>query len=96
MSGGAVIVLTQNRIIRRFMKVRAVSPDTAVPLEQTCCRQSWIFRRLLARGVVVETTDGYYLDEDAAGQFVRVRNTRILIITGVLVVIAVLILVIAD
>jgi hypothetical protein len=51
---------------------------------------------LLARGVLVETTDGYYLDEDAAGQFVRDRNTRILIITGVLVVIAVLILVIAD
>lgn len=96
MSGGAVILMRQNRIIRRFVEVRAVSPDTAVPLEDIGCRRSWIFRRLITRGVIVETEDGYYLDEAAAEKFIRSRNTRILIITGVLVVIALLVFMIAD
>ena len=96
MGAAAAILMKQNRIIRRFTELRAVSPDTAVSLEATGYRQSWIFRRLMARGVIVETKDGYYLDEPAAEQFITNRRTRMLIITGVLCVIALLIFVIGG
>ena len=96
MSAAAVIVMKQNRIIRRLRDLGAVSPETAVPLEQLRYGQSWIFRRLMARGVIVETKAGYYLDEAAAERFIANRWARMLIITAVLLVIALLVFVIAD
>ena len=54
-------------------------PHRAREPEDIGCRNSWIFRRLVARRVFVEAKPGrYYLDELAADEFVRVRRARML------------------
>lgn len=84
MSGAAVIVAKQNRLMRRFREAEATCPKTALTLEQMRCPDSWIFRRLMARGVFVEATPGrYYIDEAAADDFVRMRRARMLWILAV-------------
>jgi hypothetical protein len=71
---GAVVVMNQNRLMRRFQDAKATGPTSATTLAESGCRNSWIFRRMVARGVFVETDDGrFYMDEDAARRFVRRR-----------------------
>jgi len=77
MSAGAV-VMHQNRLMRRFLDAGATNPKSAVALADIGCRDSWVFRRMVARGVFVETGDGcYYMDEDLARRFVEARRRRI-------------------
>ncbi len=79
MSAAAVIVARQNKLIRRFREAGAVAPEFARSPEDLGCRNSWIFRRLVTRGVFVETKPGrYYVDEIAADNFVRVRRAKAL------------------
>ncbi len=59
--------------------------SASLTLEQMRCHDSWIFRRLVTRGVFVETKSGrYYVDEIAADTFVRVRRAKAL---GVLAIV---------
>lgn len=82
---GAVIVVVQNKLMRRFRQVGATSPASACAPEDIGCRNSWIFRRLAARRVFVEAKPGrYYIDEMAADEFVRMRRARMLWILAVL------------
>jgi hypothetical protein len=90
MSGGAV-VMYQNRLMRRFRDAGATSPKTAVALADIGCRNSWVFRRMAARSVFMETADGrYYMDANAARQFVETRRQRILTFLAVAIVICVI------
>jgi hypothetical protein len=74
MSGG-VILLMQDRCIRSFQKAGAISPDAANTLEQLGCRDSWVFRRMVAKGVFVQAReDTYYMDEAAAQEYVCQRT----------------------
>ncbi|NLS97637.1 MAG: hypothetical protein GXX96_36315 [Planctomycetaceae bacterium] len=71
---GAVVVMSQNRLMRRFQDAKATDPKSARTLADIGCRNSWIFRRMVVRGVFVETEDGrFYIDEDAASRFVKRR-----------------------
>jgi len=71
---GAVVVLHQNRLMRRFQDAKATDLKSAKMLAEIGCRNSWIFRRMAARGVFIETDDGrFYMDEDAARRFVKRR-----------------------
>jgi hypothetical protein len=79
MSAAAVIVARQNKLIRRFREAGATAPNFARSPEDLGCRNSWLFRRLVTRGVFVETKPGrYYVDETAADNFVRVRRAKAL------------------
>lgn len=80
MSSGAIaIVARQKKYMRRFQEAGAVSPETAVDLEQIGCRESLIFRRLVERGVFLTTPQGkYYIDMTAAGIFLKGRRERAL------------------
>ena len=79
MSAAAVIVARQNNLIRRFREAGATAPNFARSPKDLGCRNSWIFRRLVTRGVFVETKPGrYYVDEVAAENFVRVRRAKAL------------------
>jgi len=70
---GAVVVY-QNRLMRRFRGAKATAPDSAKTLAEIGCRNSWIFRRMVAKGVFIETDEGrYYMDEDTARWFVKLR-----------------------
>jgi hypothetical protein len=74
MSGG-VILMHQNRLMRRFRDAMATDPKSATTLADIGCRNSWIFRRMVARGVFIDTGEGqYYMDEDAARWFVKRRS----------------------
>ena len=55
MSAAAVIVARQNKLIRRFWEAGATAPKFARSPEDLGCRNSWIFRRLVTRGVFEET-----------------------------------------
>ena len=94
MSAGAVIVRRQNRYLRAFRDVRAHSPATACLLEDLSLRNTWVFRRMVRRGVFVQT-DGarWYVDEQAAEAFLRGRRNRILITVVVALVVIILVLI---
>ncbi len=84
---GAAIILWQNKMMRRFSESGAVDPDSAQSIASIGVRNSWIFRRMAARGVFQSTTDGrYYMDRLRAADFVRLRRKRILTISAVIVV----------
>ena len=77
---GAVVVMRQNRLMQRFRDAEATDPKSAIALEDIGCRNSWIFRRMVARGVFIESGKGqYYMDEGAARWFVK-RRRRVMFI----------------
>jgi len=55
---GAVVVMHQNRLMRRFQEAEATSPNAAKTPVEVGCRNSWTFHRMAARGVFIETDDG--------------------------------------
>jgi hypothetical protein len=72
---GAVVVMRQNRLMQRFRDAKATDPKSAITLADISCRDSWIFRRMVSRGVIIETGIGrYYMDEEAARWFVKRRK----------------------
>ena len=76
MSAAAVIVMRQNEFIRVYRAAGAVSPDTARTPAELGLRNSWVFRRLAARGVFLPAWDEHwYLNEPAAEAFVQRRRT---------------------
>jgi len=83
---GAVVVY-QNRLMRRFQDAKATDPRSATTLAEIGCRNSWIFRRMAARGVFIETDDGrFYMNEDAARRFVKRRWRVAFIFLAVVIV----------
>jgi hypothetical protein len=77
---GAVIVVHQNRLMGKFREAKATTPKSASTLTDIGCRNSWVFRRMVARGVFIETSAGrFYMDEDVARWFVKRRWQRMLI-----------------
>jgi hypothetical protein len=50
------------------------------------CRNSWIFRRMVAKGVFIETDHGrYYMDENAASWFVKLRWRAMFVFLAVVI-----------
>ena len=91
---GAVVVMRQNRLMQRFRDAQATDPKSATALADIGCRNSWIFRRMVARGVFIETGKGqYYMDEDAARSFVKRRSRVMIIFIAVAIVVFALVLV---
>ena len=83
----AVIILKQNKLMRRFAKAGATNSATAKVPEDIGCRQSWLFRRMVARGVFIPVGDGrFYMDVQAAEEFKRRRRARLLWTLAVVVV----------
>ena len=78
------VVIRQNLLMRRFEEAGATGPDSARTLSEMACRRSFVFQRMVARGVFVET-DGnrFYMDEAAAHAFVRMRRRTALIFLGI-------------
>ncbi|MCY2986450.1 MAG: hypothetical protein NTY19_01055 [Planctomycetota bacterium] len=75
----AVIIAKQNRLMRNFTAADATNPATAKSPEDIGCRQNWIFRRMVARGVFVPVGNGrFYMDVQAADEFKRRRRGRLL------------------
>lgn len=92
MSAAAVIVLRRKRLIRAFREAGATDRARAVTLEQLGQRSSWIFDRMVQRGVFVATEAGrYYLNERAAAEFQAAMQRRALIFIATALFVAILI-----
>ncbi len=86
---GEYIIIKQNDYMKKFRKAEATDAQHARPLSEVGIRRrSGIFRRMAGRGIFVETAEGvYYMDLEAAKEFVAMRRKRILIIIGLIVLI---------
>jgi len=87
MSSGAIIVRRQNSYMRAFRKAGALSPDTAQTLDALGLSESWIFDRMVKRGVFVPAGDGrWHINEFAASALIRRRYFKIAIILALAVI----------
>lgn len=72
-------------LVRAFIGLGAVSPETAVPAARLGVRQGAVFRRLIRRRVIVATAAGtYYLDQARYHEWRSTRRRRALIALSVM------------
>lgn len=91
MSAGASVVLKQNKLMRLFRINGAVDEEHAICIEYYGIRRSFIFERMVARGVFIESQPGvFFMDERAAGYFVEARRRRAL--AALLIIIPVIVI----
>lgn len=82
MSAAAILLIQMRRIIKTFYDAGATHPAGAIVPSAYNIRQSFAFRRLVQRGVLVAVTDErFYLDEEAERQF---RKQRMIVLTIVI------------
>lgn len=80
MSAEAYVIIKQNAYMKRFRKAGAIDPNQARSLEELDIRSSGIFRRMVDKDVFRpgRRPDTYYIDLDAAADFVAARRRRAL------------------
>lgn len=59
---GAAVARARRRVIERFMKANAVSPDKAIKVDTGRFVERRMFERLVDAGVIKPTEHGHYLD----------------------------------
>jgi uncharacterized membrane-anchored protein len=95
-SAAAFIILRRKRLIRRFREQGATSPDRAIAFVDVGLRRSWVFEQMVARGVLVPVGDErYYLNEQAAGEFLDAQRRRALVVTAILLLVFVIVILLA-
>ena len=76
----AIIIRLQNRFMRRFREAGAITQDRAIPISAIGMHRSWVFDRMVRRGVFVHVGDDrYFMEEPQAATFVVLRRRRMLI-----------------
>jgi hypothetical protein len=74
---GEYVIIKQNQYMRTFRKAEATDRSRAKSLADLRVRESGIFRRMVDKGVFVDIGNGaYFLDEDAAAEFIAARRKR--------------------
>jgi hypothetical protein len=74
---GEYVIVKQNQYMRTFRKAEATDRRRARTLADLRIRETGIFRRMVDRGVFVDAGNGaYYMDEDAAHEFIILRRKR--------------------
>ena len=88
MSAAAIIARRRRRLIRRFREAGATDLIHATTPEALGQRRSWVFSQMVEARVFVPTSDGqYFLDEQAATEFLHRQRVRALVIAGVLLLV---------
>jgi hypothetical protein len=78
--GGAEVIHRQNKNIDLFNEHGAVDAGHAVAISEIGVRNSYIFRRMVGRGVFINCGDGrYYIDNNVVPLFKSNRRRRALI-----------------
>ncbi|HNQ90821.1 MAG TPA: hypothetical protein PKM73_19575 [Verrucomicrobiota bacterium] len=58
-------------------------------------RRSWVFDRMVSRGVFVGLDhDRFYMNQEAAGAFLAAQRRRILTVAGILLVMSVIVVIV--
>ena len=88
----AILILVRIRkIIEKFKSTNTKSPGASKTLDVLNIKRSFIFKRLLKRGVLIETNyNRFYLDEE---NLITYNNRRRRIMIAVVLVMIILILV---
>jgi hypothetical protein len=88
MSVAAVIAIRRKKLVKRFREAGATDPEHAVMPEALGERRSWIFNQMLEHDVFLPALNGrFYMDDQAATEFLRQRRIRALLITGILLLV---------
>jgi len=87
MSAGAVLIIRMRRIVQAFRNAGATHPARAVRPADINVKPSFLFQRLVQRGVLVAIgTERYYLDEKTEAHYRRRRQTVALLLLAVALV----------
>jgi len=89
---GAILAAAKTRMLRRFTKARAVSPQTAISIGEVNPLMRWFLHRFEGSQVLLRAESGQiYLDEQAYVAYRRKRRIMaISIVLSLLVLIAVI------
>jgi hypothetical protein len=80
MSGASVVIHKQNKYIRTYNELGAVDEVHSIRLEEVRIRRSYVFNRMVDRGVFIECGYGkFYIDNDAAARFKEMRRNRAMV-----------------
>lgn len=92
----AAIAVHRKRLIRGFVERGAFSPDQAIAFGELGMRRSWVFDQMASAGVFIQVSnDRYYLDQRAAEAFMAAKRRRMLIGTGLLLLVFVIFLLVS-
>ena len=88
----AIIVAAKfKKLINKFIDSGTTTPKKANTLEYLNLKPRLIFKRLLNRGVIIETgSERYYLNEEHLAKYNKIRRVRMMIIIGVLIILIIL------
>jgi hypothetical protein len=92
-----VVVMSRRRrrLIRAYLNAGATDPMRACTPQELGLRRSWIFDRLIDRGVFVPIADGRcFLDLDATDRYFRARRRGAVVVA--LIAIGVLLFLVAS
>ncbi len=91
MSGAAAVIHKQNSLIRFFNEVGAVDAEHAIFIREFNIRRSYVFERMVSRGVFVECEPGrFFIDNVMVPVFIQKRRSRALITLAVVLLIVAL------
>jgi uncharacterized membrane-anchored protein len=78
-----VILIVQKRLVRRFRDACATLPAQAMTLQELGVRRSFIFKKMVQKGIFHDAGDDrYYLDEEAADRHFHRAKVGILVVVG--------------
>jgi hypothetical protein len=90
MSGEAYVIIKQNEYMKKFRNAGATEPSKARPLADLKIKPDRIFRKMEDKAVFLpgRTPDTFYLDPQAAEEFIEARRRRTFYLLLLMVVVA--------
>jgi hypothetical protein len=78
MSSEAYVIIRQNEYMRRFRTAEATDPLRAKPLAELGIKPSRIFRKMEEKAIFLpgRAPETYYMDSNAAEDFIEARRRR--------------------
>jgi hypothetical protein len=88
----AIIVAAKfKKLVNKFIDAGVTTPKAAKTLEVLNIRPGLMFKRLMNRGVIIESgPERYYLNEENLVEYHQKRRFRILIFLGIIIILILL------
>ena len=83
-----IVMVRINRLINQFKETGTISYQSAKTLEELSIKPRFIFNRFVKREVIIEATnERFYLNLDNLKIYSKERRVRMLVISGILILI---------
>jgi hypothetical protein len=88
----AIIVAAKfKKLVNKFIDAGVTTPKAAKTLEVLNIRPRMMFKRLMNRGVIIESDpERYYLNAENLVEYKKARRVRMMIFIGVMVILIIL------